>query len=112
MHRVRRSAAARRRGASCGASGARSGPAGNTLPLPKPRRASITSSERSLYSDGSLKAVIHHDDGGALRLRGGGARDTVARETIVGAARASSSGSSPTSADLCALASTRTGPAR
>ena len=37
---------------SCASSGARSGPAGMTRPLPMPRRASTTSSEKSLASEG------------------------------------------------------------
>ena len=41
--------------ASCGCSGARSGPAGNTCPLPRPRPASITIRDASLTTAGDWK---------------------------------------------------------
>ena len=54
---------------SCAASGARSGPAGVTMPLPMPRRASTTSTAKVLGERRVLKAVIHDDDARSGRDR-------------------------------------------
>ena len=54
VHRRRRSGV-RRRASSCGSSGARSGPAGITRPLPMPRAVDHQNCERSLASDGFWK---------------------------------------------------------
>ena len=90
-------------------SGARSGPAGNTLPLPMPRRPSTTRIERSLCSPGFWKpSSITIEPAPAARAASAPAARS--RATMVGANRASSSGSSPTSAARCRAGSTRTGP--
>ena len=68
-----------RRGASWLSSGARSGPAGNTVPLPMPRRPSTTRIERSLCSAGFWKPSSITIDAGAGRARGVRAGDAVAR---------------------------------
>ena len=80
------------------ASGARSGPAGNTRPLPMPRLPSTTTIDRSLISEGfwnpSSMTIT-------LAPTASMAPATRSRATIVGASRASSSGSSPTSDARC-----------
>ena len=83
--------------ASCASSGARNGPAGMTRPLPMPRRASTTSTAKSLASDGfwkpsSMTMTLAPAATAAARP------PTRSRATMVGATRASRSGSSPTSA--------------
>ena len=97
--------------ASCAASGARKGPAGNTRALPMPRRPSTTAMREILGERGVLQAVVHDDDAGAGRAAAC-APATRSRATMVGATRASSSASSPTCAARSVCASTRLGPAR
>ena len=79
--------------ASCAASGARNGPAGITRPLPRPRRASTTSTARSLVSDGFWKpssitiTLAPADDRGrsplGTRARHDGGRDPGQQERLV-----------------------------
>ena len=84
---------------SWNSSGARSGPAGITRPLPRPRPPSTTAIAQVLGERWVLQAVVHDDDGGRdagpsrWRVR----RRRRSRATSVGATRASSSASSPTS---------------
>ena len=95
---------------SCASSGARSGPAGNTEPLPTPRRPSTTTIDRSFCSDGFWKPSSMMTMS-APAARAASAPATRSRATITGADRASSNGSSPTSAARCLAGSTRRGPA-
>ena len=79
--------------ASCAPSGARSGPAGKTRPLPMPRAAVDHQHRKILGERRILEAVVHHDDARAgrhappARRRRGRARRWWARRAPAAAAR-------------------------
>ena len=107
--RLRRRSAARKRARAAVRAARASGPGGDHPAIADAAR--IDHEDRKVLDQRRvLKSVVHHDDARA-RVPWRAARpDTRSSATTVGATRASSSGSSPTCAAVCA-GSTITGPA-